>query len=353
MTVAYRYIIKELIIVLGSVFMLLMLISIAARFTGYLQEAASGKFTADVLWSLMSLRLPEFVQLTLPFSLVIAVIVTFGRLHADQEFVVMVMGGTSILRLVGWLCTVVVPVATLVGILSLVVTPSSRQVFVDLLENIAVSHEFDLVRAGEFRNFSDDTRTIYVDVVDRDARILHGVFLFESRETADVTVIAKSATFLVDSETGHRLLRLHAGVRYEGTPGQTNYRIVDFEELSLRLDLSQELDIPVEVEALPTRELDRSIGEHAQQLDWRISLPIMTFVSGLLAFALSRTRPRSGRFGQVIPGVLAFVCYYLLLVIVQQGLSESSGLSSVVLYASHLLVFVVAATLIHRQLKPR
>lgn len=353
MTVAYRYIIKELIIVLGTVFVLLMLVSVAARFTGYLQEAAAGKFTGEVLWTLMSLRLPEFVQLALPFSLVIAVIVTFGRLHADQEFVVLVMGGTSILRLVGWLCSVVVPVAVLVGVLSLVVTPSSRQTFVDLLANIAVSHEFDLVRPGEFRNFSNDTRTIYVDEVDRDARILHGVFLFEARDATDVTIMAQSATFLIDSDTGHRLLKLHDGVRYEGTPGETNYEVLSFEELSLRLDLSQELDIPIEVEALASASLDRSIAEHAQQLDWRISLPIMTFVSGLLAFALSRTRPRSGRFGQVIPGVLAFVCYYLLLVLVQQGLSDSSGLSSGILYACHVLVFATAATLIHRQLKPR
>ncbi len=353
MTVAYRYIIKELIIVLGTVFVLLMLVSVAARFTGYLQEAAAGKFTGEVLWTLMSLRLPEFVQLALPFSLVIAVIVTFGRLHADQEFVVLVMGGTSILRLVGWLCSIVVPVAVLVGVLSLVVTPASRQTFVDLLANIAVSHEFDLVRPGEFRNFSNDTRTIYVDEVDRDARILKGVFLFEARDNTDVTVMAQSATFLIDSDTGHRLLQLREGRRYEGTPGLTNYQILAFEELSLRIDLSQQLDIPIEVEALPTASLDRSIGEHAQQLDWRISLPIMTFVSGLLAFALSRTRPRSGRFGQVIPGVLAFVCYYLLLVLVQQGLSDSSGLSSGILYSCHVLVFATAATLIHRQLKPR
>ncbi|MYD45656.1 MAG: LPS export ABC transporter permease LptF [Gammaproteobacteria bacterium] len=353
MTVAYRYIIKELIIVLGTVFVLLMLVSVAARFTGYLQEAAAGKFTGEVLWTLMSLRLPEFVQLALPFSLVIAVIVTFGRLHADQEFVVLVMGGTSILRLVGWLCSVVVPIAIFVGILSLVVTPASRQTFVDMLANIAVSHEFDLVRPGEFRNFSNDTRTIYVDEVDRDARILHGVFLFEAGDTTDITVIAQSATFLIDADTGHRLLQLQDGVRYEGTPGLTNYRILSFEELSLRLDLSQQLDIPIEVEALPTASLDRSIGEHAQQLDWRISLPIMTFVSGLLAFALSRTRPRSGRFGQVIPGVLAFVCYYLLLVLVQQGLSDSNRFSSGILYSCHVLVFATAATLIHRQLKPR
>lgn len=353
MTVAYRYIVKELLVVLGAVFILLMLVSIGARFTGYLQEAAAGKFTADVLWTLISLRLPEFVQLSVPFSLVIAVIVTFGRLHADQEFVVLIMGGTSILRLVSWLCSVVLPVSILVGILSLMVTPASRQAFVHLLTDIAVSHEFDLVRAGEFRNFSDDRRTIYVDDVDREERILHGVFLYEARDTMDVTVIAQSATFLIDAQSGQRLLRLRDGVRYVGTPGQTDYQIVAFEELSLRLDVSTEFDIPVEVEALPSNTLDRSNTQHAQQLDWRISLPIMTFVSGLLAFALSRTRPRSGRFGQIIPGVLAFVCYYLLLVFVQQGLSDSNDWSSIVLYSCHTLVFGLAVILIQRQLKPR
>ena len=46
--------------------------------------------------------------------------------------------------------------------------------------------------------------------VDRDARESYmESSSLKARETAtDVTVIAQSATFLVDSETGHRLLRL-------------------------------------------------------------------------------------------------------------------------------------------------
>lgn len=354
MTTAYRYIAKELIVVLVVVFVLLMVVSIGARFTGYMQEAADGKFSADILWTLMVLRLPEFVQLALPFSLVLAVVITFGRIHADQEYVVLTVGGASPTRMTVWLLSVIVPIAFIVGLFSLAITPLSREMFVQLLVDTAVSHEFDAVAPGEFRELSGGRRVVYVDQVNRDEQVLLGVFLYEqsNKQTSSVS-LADSAQFVVDADSGERHLRLQHGRRYEGIFGPQPLRILEFEELSIRLNIEEDLSIPLEVEALPTVSLRRTSITHVQELDWRLSLPLMTLVSGLLAFGLSRTKPRSGRYGQIIPGLFSFLGYYLLLKLIQLSTSEAGSLSTSLMVGAHGSMLCLAVYCLHRQTRPK
>ena len=79
------------------------------------------------------------------------------------------------------------------------------------------------------------------------------------------------------------------GVRYEGTPGvRQTIEVVNVRRTVFATRFTHKsLTYPNRSGSTShSRTLDRSIGEHAQQLDWRISLPVMTFVSGLLAFAL-------------------------------------------------------------------
>ena len=351
MTIAYRHIAKELGLVLIAVFIILMVVSIGARFTGYMQDAAAGKFSADLLWTLMILRLPEFVQLALPFSLVLAIIVTFGRIHADQEFVVLTMGGTSPSRMIAWISSVIVPAALVVGCFSLMITPTSRQLFVQLLADTAVTNEFDAMAEGEFRTLSKGKRTVFVEVVDRDNRILEGVFLFESTPKPSIA-LAETAKFLLDDDSGKRFLQLQDGVRYEGLFGSQPHLAMSFSELAVLMDIAEDISVPLEVEAMNTLALDRTDAVQLQEFDWRVSLPLMTFVSGLIAFGISRTRPRSGRYGQVVPGLFTFLGYYLLLVLVQQVTTESTQLSSILIYTTHAALFGFAVYLIHRQNRP-
>ncbi len=352
MKTLYRHITVELLAVLAVVFAILIFVGVGFRFTGYLQEAATGRFDASVLWSLIGLRLPEFVQLVLPFSLFLAIVVTLGRVHADQEYVVLVSGGASPLRLIGWIATLVVPCAVVVGLLSLLVTPHSSRAFVQLIADQAISSEIAAIVPGEFRNFSKGTRTIYAEKIDRESRTLGGLFFAETKNDKTTTVTAEQAQIHVGADPAERILVLMNGKRFEGTPGQRDYRVVGFDELSLRLDLDAPLRVALNIETRPTNELDINNVEDAQELHWRWSLPVMTLVSGLFAFAISRTRPRSGRFGQIVPGILIFVSYYVLLVLAQHAMAESEILAKLGLWHVHLLVAVTASYWTYRQSRP-
>ena len=89
--VTARYAFRELLGVFVVVGLVLLLIGLGGRFIGYLQDAALGKYAADVLFTLMVYRLPEFLQLILPFALFLAVLLTFSRWYADSEMTVLIL----------------------------------------------------------------------------------------------------------------------------------------------------------------------------------------------------------------------------------------------------------------------
>ncbi|MCH2336934.1 MAG: LptF/LptG family permease, partial [Pseudomonadales bacterium] len=86
MGVLSRYVNRELVAVFLLVFMLLVCVGLGGRFVGLLQDAAGGRYTTEAVWWLIGLRIPTFLQLMAPLSLFLALVITFGRLHADQEF---------------------------------------------------------------------------------------------------------------------------------------------------------------------------------------------------------------------------------------------------------------------------
>ena len=66
MSVASRYINRELLAIFTVTLLMLLLVAVGGRFIGYLQEAALGKFTGATVLTIMGLRLPEFIQQVAP-----------------------------------------------------------------------------------------------------------------------------------------------------------------------------------------------------------------------------------------------------------------------------------------------
>ena len=351
MGIAFRYVGRELLLLFLAVFVLLLVVGLGARFIGFLQEAATGRFTAEALWMLVALRVPEFVQVTAPFALCLAVLLVFSRLHAEREYVALTSGGATPWQTVAWLLACTLPVAGLVALLSFSATPEARRLYAKLsLEQLADS-ELDAVIPGAFHVYSEGRRVTYAQAVDRTTNTLQGVFVGEREGPRDVTVWAQSGRQHRLPGTGSRFLELIDGVRYEGAPGEAGYRVVRFKRLGQRLE--RHLPAPLEdVRKLPTSALDAGKASEAAELHWRYALPLMTFNAGLLAFGIARAGPRAGRFARLLPGVGLFVGYYLMLVTVRGLVADGSVPASWGFAAVHVAMLAVAAWLVRRSTRP-
>ena len=349
--VVWRYIGRELLLVFLAVFALMLAVGLGGRFVGYVQEAASGRFSADALWTLLALRLPEFVQVTAPFASYLALLLTFGRLHAEREYVALASAGAAPGRIAAAVLLGIAPLAAGVAVLSLAVTPEARRLYNELSIAQLLDSEFDAVIAGSFLVYSGGRRTTYAQAVDRDANELHGVFMAERLRQGSATVWAESGR-THRSGSGTRILELRNGTRYEGAPGQAGYREVSFRRMGQRLQ--QEVLAPrADVRATPTVDLDTTEPRAAAELQWRLAMPTMTVVAAVLALGVARPRLRAGRFARLLPGIGLFIGYYLLLVAVRGFAADDALPAGGGLWGVHALALTVALCLAYSSNRPR
>lgn len=90
--ILYRYINRQLFVTTVVVTFVLVMVLVSGRFIKYLAEAAVGDIAADALFLIMAFRLPEFLQMILPLSLYIGVLLVLGRMYVDNEMVVLKAG---------------------------------------------------------------------------------------------------------------------------------------------------------------------------------------------------------------------------------------------------------------------
>ena len=86
--ILFRYFCKEVFASMTVITIVVMVIAVGSRFSGYLSDAASGRISREIVWLLLMYRLPGIIELILPISFFLAIMMAYGRLYADNELVV-------------------------------------------------------------------------------------------------------------------------------------------------------------------------------------------------------------------------------------------------------------------------
>ena len=354
MAVAARYMNRELFSVFVVVVLVLLAVALGGRFVGYLQDAALGKYAAESLLTIMWLRLPDFFQQLVPFAYYVALLLTVGRFHAEAEMAVLQGGGIGPGRLLVWLAPLSLSLTAVVAGLSLGITPANNATLDQFLDEQRANEEFEAVSPGIFRTYQHGSRVTYAETVSDDRRELGEVFISQRRpDQTNITVWADTGTQYVDADTGSRFLLLKDGTRYEGRIGARDYRVVEFATMGQRLAVREPTRRGIPVESLPTSTLlETPSAAHSAELHWRYAMPLLTLIGTALAVGLARVKPRQGRFARIVPGIMVFVGYYLLLVMAQNALRSGIWPLSVGLWPLHGVFVVVALMLIQRVARP-
>src|SRR5690606_29462274 len=131
-----------------------------------------------------------------------------------------------------------------------------------------------------------------------------------SNKDEGITVLVAKTGRQEIYEDGSRYLILHDGYRYDGTPGDADYRVIHYDTYGVLLPKpSVEVNVG-ERETMRTQELLGSSEPKIQsELQWRLSMPILVLVVTLIAVPLSRVNPRQGRFLKLLPAILLYMAY--------------------------------------------
>ena len=345
MLILTRYLTRQVLTTTALVLGFLVVMLLGGRLIRYFGMAAEGGLQVSVLFRLIGYNLPYFLELILPLSFFVALMLVFGRLYADSEMATLNASGISRGHLGRLLIPLTLVLFLFEGYLSLIAKPWGVRQSQNIWQNQSVVQIFDLIRPREF--ISSGNYHLYVGEIGTDRKYLADVIVVQSdtrdqSNTKDVLIYANRATqVLGDDDTIQ--LDLHQGRRYEVDPVTRNYNQIGFERYRISLDVHKSSDQrPTKIEAWQLQELVREPTKEARaELGYRMSLPWLMWLAIVLALPLSYTKPRQGRWAKLVPAVLIFVACALILISLKNPIEKQKV--SVWLYPVVLMVFFALA----------
>lgn len=331
--IVFRYLSREVLVTMSAVSAVLLVIIMSGRFIKYLAQAAQGVLDPGVLFLIMGYRIPGFLQLILPLGLFLGFLLAYGRMYLDSEMTVLSATGVSQQRLTLYSMAPALLVALLVAWLSLGLAPQGVASVARILSEQDALTELDTLVPGRFQSMKDGSRVTYSQDLSADRSELRGVFMSEKRMSANkreergITVLVAESGRQEIQADGSRYLILENGYRYDGEPGEADYRVIRYDTYGVLLPKPEVALEANEREAMPTRDLIGSNDRRMQaELQWRLSIPLLVFVVTLLAVPLSRVNPRQGRFLKLLPAIFLYMAY-LGLLIAARGAIDKGQLS--------------------------
>lgn len=363
--IIFRYLCREILSATIAVCVILLLVLMSGRFVKYLAKAVTGDMESGVIFAMIGYRIPGFLELTLPLAFFLAVLLSFGRLHIQNEMSVLKACGVSEKRLTGYTLILALFFAAITAWLSLSVAPSGMAKAEALQKAEKQRSELDKLMPKKFYSLAGGKGVTYAEGVTED-RELDEVFLAmavgseENNDRSLVLVLAdkgrQKQAESTDNGAAERYLVLDKGYRVEGIPGQHDYQITYFEEYGSRLEDSVPLNTEPKTDAITTQALlDSDDLELQATLQWRLSIPLLVLVVTLLAIPLARTNNRQGRFGKLLPAIVLYFTYLVSLNAMRGAIESGSVPASVTMLPVHFVYLSLAIVLLRsgRPKKPQ
>jgi lipopolysaccharide export system permease protein len=271
--------------------------------------------------------LPTFLEVTVPMALLLAVLLSFGRLSADSEIVALKTSGISLYQMI-----VPVVIFTLVVYgASLFLAISARPWGNSHLK--AELYEIAKTRASaglKERVFNDDFAglVIYVEHVEPPGDQLAGILIADNRDPSQRNTVIARRGFLVSNEETHSVtLRLLDGNIHTFMPGEKSYHKTDFTVYDVTLNLAaalakfsqrekdaQEMTLgELRAAIAEKRDAGRSANTELVELYRKFAVPFACLVFGLVAVPLGIQPVRAVRSRGFSVSLVLIFLYYLLL----------------------------------------
>lgn len=271
------------------------------------------------------LSMPHLMVLTIPMSVLLAILIGFGRMSADSEITALKASGVSLYRLF-------IPVLLFATIAML----ATLFLFIDILprSNMALKKlRFDIIRTRavgikpHIFNADFEDLVIYVDAVDEREGSMKNIFISNQIDIEDQQVILAQTARKIPMPSENRIiLRLNNGTIHSipfNSPDRYSINPFELYDLSLDMNILDDVDIRKGDREMTIRELRQRAEERKNQnisdapqwveIHKKFSIPFACLVFAVLGLPLGITSRRSGKSVGLSISIGLFVIYYTFL----------------------------------------
>ncbi|MCC6932172.1 MAG: LPS export ABC transporter permease LptF [Deltaproteobacteria bacterium] len=370
--ILYRYIFREVLIVFSICLFVFTGILFLIRSLKLLDMVINKDVPLLDIILLFSYIIPRFLEIAIPMSLLLALILAFGRLSADSELVVVKASGISIHRLV-------IPVFAFAGLctgltfaVAMIIRPyATYQLNIGMFQ-IAKNKATSGLVAGIFNELS--SLTMYAQDINYETKRMDNVIIADRQDEKNPrTFLAKNGHLLADNAARSLFIRLYNGSIQEGFGKSLRYTTFDVNNINIDQDTLSD-DDPLRggkrTREMYLHELNNSIhslrgkgeleeeerqqlGRYLSEFHYRFALPLSCLCVALVAMALgiqpARGSKQWGMTANIIVGISLIFVFYILMAVADAIAAQGNYPAWALIWIPDLL-FALLAGYLYRQI---
>jgi lipopolysaccharide export system permease protein len=261
---------------------------------------------------------PQLLILTIPMAMLFATLLTYGRMNADNEIVVMKTAGMSMKR-------ISMPVFVL-GMVSLLISFAvtfhlsplgSKKLREAITQIITVRSTLSLEEGA----FNTSFRDIVIMIKGKKTSdTMQDIFIYDNRQKETPRVLMAKEGRFFSSETADIGLQLIDG--HINITNESKVTDIYFNKYNMTMNIGVDSPAPKRAELTPAELMAKIRTEESKKkkayiyldLHRRFSLPAVSIILMFLGPPLALIAGRSGRLGGLALGLATFTLYYILLI---------------------------------------
>ncbi|MEW6995163.1 LPS export ABC transporter permease LptF [Colwelliaceae bacterium MEBiC 14330] len=359
--IIFRYLLKEVAKTQLAVFFVLMTIFISQKFVRVLGDASEGSIPGQLVMTFIALKVPDLASFILPLSLFLGVLLAYGRIYADNEMTVLHACGVSEWYVVRVTLVLALVTALITGFFTLYLAPMASEYQYQVKEELAADSGLSALVSGRFQQTGNQDAVVFIHDKDRDTNSLNKVFVAQIPKelNSSASIINSSLVYakhgqVFEDELGSQKLVLGDGIRYNRDIDSGEFQSVAFDKYYIQIKDQEVEHQNRKLNALSTLELYNNTqpeleAAYRATIQWRIAFPLACIILIFIAVPLSVVNPRQGKFAKMLPALMLFLGYLLLLTSMRSAIEKNAIPSVIGLWPVHISALFIGVMLLMKE----
>lgn len=331
------YITRDLLLSFIAILLVLLLVLMGGEVARLLTEALEGRISPDLVFKLVLLKVPMAMEILIPLSMLLSVMLTFGRLYHDREMDVLAASGISpryFLRIVMLLALIVSMIA---GFFSLYAGAWSMQQERQLLAEGQLRTHIKALVGGRFTPLPSSNGVFYAEKITSKGELSDVFIQLKQADKPDQLLLAPIGFF--EHRDERTQLVLQNATVFSGLLGDDKLMQQQAERLTIWLPEWQTKLSKMHIEAEDTLSLwqQRDDPKAMAHLQWRFFVVVSVLLLAFVGWKLSKVAPRKGRYSRMAWGLIFYLVFTQLTIAYRSQIQAGS----VAAYPGMLLMLVL------------
>ncbi len=334
----------------ATVFVALFAILLTTQLIRLLNEAAGGKLASQAVVALLGFGAINYLPVVLSLTVFIAVLLTLSRWYHDSEMIIWFSSGLSLTAWIGPVMRFALPLVLAIAALSLFLSPWALTKSAEFRQRMDKRDDMSQISPGIFNESSGAERVFFVEGMSGVEGRVKNIFV-SSTQHGRLGVMAAAQGYTETVPNGDRFLVMEHGRRYEGSPGNPEYRVMEFGRYAVRIEPAEARGITQTPSNMPLPELLRQrTAANLGEIVWRVGIPVAALMLALLAIPLSFVNPRAGRTTNLVFAILIYMIYSNLISVSQAWVRQGKLGFEIGIWGVHAAMFTLLLALFWHRL---